>query len=96
MPDGGAFNLTDNIRAGLASIARAMVKNDPCHEHTHDLCEGLCHNRVYDDALLKLGDILIGDGCLPIAPDRPDPSDLALAQSFGRKIKDKLLVQFKQ
>ena len=77
--------------------------------NTPTICVVVYGNRVYDDALLELRDIIIGNGCLPIAAgafigehsfsssetpiaaDRPNPSDLALAESFGRKIKDKLL-----
>ena len=77
--------------------------------NTPTICVVVYGNRVYDDALLELRDILISDGCLPIAAgafigehsfsscetpiaaDRPDRSDLALAESFGRKIKNKLL-----
>ena len=65
-------------------------------------------NRVYDDALLELRDILAERGCKPIAGatligehsfsraetptavGRPDRSDLALAESFGRKIQEKI------
>lgn len=65
-------------------------------------------NRVFDDALIELNDILIGCGCTtiagaafigehsfsnaetPTARDRPDTSDLNLAEEFGRKIQEKL------
>lgn len=65
-------------------------------------------NRVYDDALIELSDILLQRGCRPIAGaayigehsfstdetptarGRPDAGDLAHAESFGRKIQEKL------
>jgi len=65
-------------------------------------------NRVYDDALLELNDILTRCGCKPIAgaafigehsfstagtptaEGRPDAGDLEHAETFGRKIREKL------
>jgi len=65
-------------------------------------------NRVYEDALLELSDILAQCGCRPIAggawigehsfsndetptaKDRPDIGDLRHAETFGRKILEKL------
>jgi len=75
---------------------------------TPAVCVVVYGNRVYDDALIELRDILTGCGCIPVAgaafigehsfttpetptaKDRPDPGDLALAESFGRKIQEKL------
>lgn len=76
---------------------------------TPAVCVVVYGNRVYEDALLELGDILGQCGCRPIAAaafigehsfsteetptakDRPDARDTALAESFGRKIREKLL-----
>ncbi|HOI58121.1 MULTISPECIES: EFR1 family ferrodoxin [unclassified Methanoculleus] len=65
-------------------------------------------NRVYDDALIELNDMLVQRGCraiaggafigehsfssagTPTAEGRPDAADLHLAETFGRKIREKL------
>ena len=65
-------------------------------------------NRVYEDALIELNDLLVQGGCSPIAgaafigehsfsslgtptaEGRPDARDRTLAESFGRKIQEKL------
>jgi ferredoxin len=65
-------------------------------------------NRVYEDALIELSDLLAGCGCrtiagaafigehsfssaeTPTAQGRPDASDLARAEMFGREIREKL------
>lgn len=77
-------------------------------QNTPAVCVVVYGNRVYDDALLELKDILTQCGCKPIAggayigehsfssdetptaKDRPDASDLNHAESFGRKIQEKL------
>ena len=77
-------------------------------KNTPAVCVVVYGNRVYDDALLELKDILMNSGCKPIAgaayigehsfssdetptaKDRPDASDLRHAESFGRKIREKL------
>ncbi|MDO9036697.1 MAG: EFR1 family ferrodoxin [Methanoregula sp.] len=77
-------------------------------QNTPAVCVVVYGNRVYDDALLELKDILTNCGCKPIAgaayigehsfsseetptaKDRPDASDLRHAESFGRKILEKL------
>ena len=77
-------------------------------KNTAAVCVVVFGNRVYDDALLELKDILTSCGCKPIAgaayigehsfssnetptaKDRPDASDLRHAESFGRKIREKL------
>ncbi len=77
-------------------------------QDTPAVCVVVYGNRVYDDALLELADILARRGCRPIAgaafigqhsfsteetptaAGRPDAGDLALAESFGRKIREKL------
>ncbi len=66
-------------------------------------------NRVFDNALLELKNVLTERGCIPVAcaafigehsfsssetptaEGRPDVSDLIQAESFGRKINEKLL-----
>ena len=76
--------------------------------NTPAVCVVVYGNRVYDDALIELEDILTGCGCRPIAgaayigehsfstdetptaKDRPDAGDLHHAESFGRKIREKL------
>ena len=76
--------------------------------NTPAVCVVVYGNRVYDDALLELKDILTRCGCKPIAgaayigehsfssneaptaKDRPDAGDLFNAESFGRKIQEKL------
>lgn len=76
--------------------------------NTPAVCVVVYGNRVYDDALIELEDILTGCGCRPIAgaayigehsfstdetptaKDRPDAGDLRHAESFGRKIREKL------
>ncbi|MCX6680962.1 MAG: EFR1 family ferrodoxin [Methanothrix sp.] len=76
--------------------------------NTPAVCVVVYGNRVYDDALLELNDILTQCGCksiagaayigehsfsnseTPTAKDRPDASDLNHAESFGRKIREKL------
>lgn len=76
--------------------------------NTPAVCVVVYGNRVYDDALLELKNILMQQGCLPIAgaafigehsfssteiptaQGRPDASDMDTAESFGRKIKEKL------
>lgn len=76
--------------------------------NTPAVCVVVYGNRVYDDALLELKDILTNCGCKPIAGaayigehsfssaetptarDRPDAGDLLHAESFGRKIREKL------
>jgi ferredoxin len=77
-------------------------------QNTPAVCVVVYGNRVYDDALLELHDMLKQCGCKPIAgaayigehsfsnpetptaKDRPDASDLNHAESFGRKIQEKL------
>ncbi len=77
-------------------------------KNTPAVCVVVYGNRVYDDALLELKEILANCGCKPIAgaayigehsfssnetptaKDRPDASDLHHAESFGRKIREKL------
>jgi ferredoxin len=72
------------------------------------VCVVVYGNRVYEDALLELTEIMTARGCRPIAgaafigqhsfssPDtptaegRPDARDLDHAESFGRKIDEKL------
>jgi ferredoxin len=79
-------------------------------QHTPTVCVVVYGNRVYEDALIELKDILTQCGCKPIAgaayigehsfstdetptaKDRPDASDLQHAESFGRKIQEKLNV----
>jgi len=76
--------------------------------NTPAVCVVVYGNRIYDDALIELGDILTQRGCrpiagavyigehslstddVPIAPGRPDAGDLFHAESFGRKIQEKL------
>jgi ferredoxin len=76
--------------------------------NTPAVCVVVYGNRVYEDALLELKDILTRCGCKPIAGaacigehsfsmaetptarDRPDAGDLRHAESFGRKIQEKL------
>jgi len=76
--------------------------------NTPAVCVVVYGNRVYEDALIELKDILTGCGCRPIAgaayigehsfstdetptaKDRPDAGDLHHAESFGRKIREKL------
>jgi ferredoxin len=76
--------------------------------NTPVVCVVVYGNRVFDDALLELKDILTNCGCKPIAgaayigehsfssneiptaKDRPDAGDLFNAESFGRKIQEKL------
>lgn len=75
---------------------------------TPAVCVVVYGNRVYDDALIELGDILARRGCRPIAgaalighhsfstdetptaAGRPDAGDLNRAESFGRKIREKI------
>jgi ferredoxin len=77
-------------------------------QNTPAVCVVVYGNRVYEDALLELKDILTLCGCKPIAgaayigehsfsndetptaKDRPDASDVHHAESFGRKIREKL------
>ncbi len=72
------------------------------------VCVVVYGNRVYEDALIELKDILTQCGCKPIAgaayigehsfsddetptaKDRPDAGDIHHAESFGRKIQEKL------
>ncbi|TAJ43898.1 EFR1 family ferrodoxin [Methanofollis fontis] len=76
--------------------------------NTPAVCVVVYGNRVYEDALIELKDILVRCGCRPIAgaayigehsfstnetptaKDRPDAGDLHHAESFGRKIREKL------
>jgi ferredoxin len=76
--------------------------------NTPAVCVVVYGNRVYEDALIEMNDILTRCGCIPIAggayigehsfsdaetptaKDRPDASDLRHAESFGRKIREKL------
>ncbi|MFH0967515.1 MAG: EFR1 family ferrodoxin [Methanobacteriota archaeon] len=78
--------------------------------NTPAVCVVLYGNRVYEDALLELKDILKQCGCIPIAgaayigehsfssseiptaEGRPDIGDLHHAESFGRKIQEKITV----
>ncbi len=75
---------------------------------TPAVCIVVYGNRVYDDALLELKNILTERGCMPIAgaafigehsfsgsesptaKGRPDTRDLNYAESFGRRIINKL------
>lgn len=77
-------------------------------QNTLAVCVVVYGNRVYEDALLELKDILTSCGCkaiagaayigehsfsndeTPTAKDRPDADDLRHAESFGRKIREKL------
>ena len=77
-------------------------------KNTPAVCVVVYGNRVYEDALLELKDILTSCGCkaiagaayigehsfssneTPTAKDRPDAGDLHHAESFGRKIREKL------
>lgn len=77
-------------------------------ENTPTVCVVVYGNRVYEDALLELKDILTDCGCkliagaayigehsfscedTPTAKDRPDERDLNHAESFGRKIREKM------
>jgi len=77
-------------------------------KNTPVVCVVVYGNRVYDDALLELNDILTHCGCIPIAgaayigehsfssdetptaQGRPDAADFLKAESFGRKIQEKL------
>ena len=76
--------------------------------NTPAVCVVVYGNRVYDDALVELSDILAQCGCrtiaggawigehsfstdeTPTAKDRPDAGDLSCAESFGRKIREKI------
>lgn len=76
--------------------------------HTPAACVVVYGNRVYEDALLELKNIMISCGCTPIAgaafigehsfstaetptaKGRPDTNDINQAESFGRKIQEKL------
>jgi ferredoxin len=77
-------------------------------QNTPAVCVVVYGNRVYEDALIELKDILTRGGCKPIAgaayigehsfsddetptaKDRPDARDIRIAESFGRKIQEKL------
>jgi ferredoxin len=77
-------------------------------QNTPAVCVVVYGNRVYEDALIELKDILTRCGCTPIAgaayigehsfstdetptaKDRPDARDLHHAESFGRKIQEKI------
>jgi len=91
------------VPALLMEWLHAMKAHD-----TPTVCVVVYGNRVYEDALLELKDILTERGCKPIAggawigehsfssaetptaKDRPAASDLHHAESFGRKIQEKL------
>lgn len=76
--------------------------------NTPAVCIVVYGNRVYDDALLELSDILNKCGCktiagaafigehsfsspeIPASEGRPDTNDIRSAETFGRKISEKL------